>query len=91
MKVCKKIPYKHKKIADSYNNDTSSLTINIHYIQKHGHHKWKIAWEQGKSFILKQMCFSVNTDNEIALKYIDVRSSAVRQFQRVNNYLKMAK
>jgi hypothetical protein len=30
-------------------------------------------------------------DNAIELKYIDLKSSAVRRFQKINNFLKMAK
>jgi hypothetical protein len=50
---------------------------------KHGRRKWKIGRERIKSFILKQMYFSVNNDNGVALKYIDLRSSAVRRFRKV--------
>jgi hypothetical protein len=58
---------------------------------KHGLHKRKITRERRKSPVLKQMYFSVNNDNTVALKYIDLRSSAVRRFQNVNNCLKMTK
>jgi hypothetical protein len=42
--------------------------------------------ERKESFVLRQMYFSVNNDNTIAWKYIDLRSS-----QKVNSSLKMAK
>jgi hypothetical protein len=48
--------------------------------QKHGCHKRDKAWEQIKSYVLKQMYFSVNNDNAIALKYSDLRASAMWQF-----------
>jgi hypothetical protein len=44
-----------------------------------------------KSYVLKQMHFSVNDKNAIALKYFDLRTSAVQQFRKVNGCLKMAK
>jgi hypothetical protein len=44
-----------------------------------------------REFILKQTRSSMNNDNAIAWKYIDLRSSAVQQFQKMNSYLKMAK
>jgi hypothetical protein len=50
---------------------------------------WKIGQEQRKSSVHKQMYFSLNNDNAIA--YIDLRSSAVRRFQKVINCLKIAK
>jgi hypothetical protein len=33
----------------------------------------------------------MNNDNAVAWKYIDLRSGAVRWFQKVDSYLKMAK
>jgi hypothetical protein len=54
------------------------LALNICYtLQKHGRRKWKIAPEGRKSFVLKETYFSVNDDNARALKYINLRSSAV--------------
>jgi hypothetical protein len=44
--------------------------------------------ERRENFVLKQMYFSVNNDNAVAWKYIDLRPSAVRRFQKVNNCLK---
>jgi hypothetical protein len=52
--------------------------------QKENNANWR------ESFILKQTYFSANNDNAIAWKYFDLRSSAVRRFQQVNNCLKMA-
>jgi hypothetical protein len=39
--------------------------------------------ERRESFILKQTHLNVKNDNAMALKYIDFRSSAVQQFQKV--------
>jgi hypothetical protein len=39
---------------------------------KHGRFKWRTARKRRKTFVLKQMYFSVNNDNEIELKYIDL-------------------
>jgi hypothetical protein len=45
--------------------------------QKHGRRKRKTARERIKSYVLKQMYFSVNDGNAIALKYFDLRTCAV--------------
>jgi hypothetical protein len=45
--------------------------------QKHGCRRRGIARERTKSFVLKQMYFSVNDGNSIALKYFDFRTSGV--------------
>jgi hypothetical protein len=50
-----------------------------------------IMWERIKSYVLKQMNFSVNDKHEIALKYFDLRTSAVLRFQKVNSCLRMVK
>jgi hypothetical protein len=47
--------------------------------------------ERIESFGLRQTHFNVNNDNTIAWKYIDLRSSDVRRFHKVNDCLKMAK
>jgi hypothetical protein len=39
----------------------------------------------------EQTYFSVNSDNAIAWKYIDLRSDVVRRLRKVNNCLKMGK
>jgi hypothetical protein len=57
---------------------------------KHGRYKRKIAWERIESHVFKQMYFSVNDENAIALKYLDL-TSAVWQFQKVNSCLRTAK
>jgi hypothetical protein len=44
--------------------------------------------ERRESFILKQTHFSVNNDNAIAWKYIDLRPCAVWQFQKSEQLLK---
>jgi hypothetical protein len=59
--------------------------------KKHGRRKRKIARERTKSYVLKQMYFSVNDENAIALKYFDLRTSAVWPFRKVNSCLRMAK
>jgi hypothetical protein len=51
--------------------------------------KKEIKAERRENFVLKQMYFSVNNDTATALKYTDLRSSAVRRFS--NNCLKIAK
>jgi hypothetical protein len=66
-------------------------TSDIRRRHKHGRHKMKIAREWTESFILKQIYFSVNKDNVIAGKYIELRSSAVRRFREVNSCLEMVK
>jgi hypothetical protein len=38
--------------------------------------------ERKESFVLRQTYFKVNNDNEIAWKYIDFRTSAVRRFSK---------
>jgi hypothetical protein len=43
--------------------------------------------ERKESSVLKQMYFSVNNNNAITLKYIDLRSSAVRRFSRSEQLL----
>jgi hypothetical protein len=45
--------------------------------QKHRCCKRKTAREKIKCFDLKQMYFSMNDENAIALKYFDLRTSAV--------------
>jgi hypothetical protein len=52
--------------------------------QKENNAQWR------ESFILKQTHFSVNTICN-SMEYIDLRSSAVRQFQKVDSCLKTAK
>jgi hypothetical protein len=44
-----------------------------------------------RELVIKQTYFSMNNDNAVTWKYIDLGSSAVRRFQKVNNCLKMAK
>jgi hypothetical protein len=56
------------------------LTINIYFtLQK----TWTPQHENNagrkEGFVLKETRFSLNNDNEIALIYIDLRSSAVRR------------
>jgi hypothetical protein len=45
--------------------------------QKHGCCKRKIGQGRIKSYVVKQMYFSMNDENAIALKYFDLRSRAV--------------
>jgi hypothetical protein len=50
--------------------------------QKHGRRKRKIEREKIKSYVLKQMYFSVIDENAIALKYFDLRTSSVWRFRK---------
>jgi hypothetical protein len=70
-----------------YTSDTSY--VHVRREDRHGRRKRKMAPERRKSFVLKQMYFSVNSDNAIALKHFDLRYSAVWRFRNVNSCLKM--
>jgi hypothetical protein len=59
--------------------------------QNHGCRKRKIAQARIKSYDLKQMCFNMNDENAIALKYFDLRPNAAWHFRKVNSCLRMAK
>jgi hypothetical protein len=51
----------------------------------------KRAREMIKSYVLKQMLFSTDDVNARALKYFDLRTSAVLRFWKMNSYLRKAK
>jgi hypothetical protein len=70
----------HTKGAHKRNNDSSTTPIFIGInkaTQKHRRRRKKTARERIKSYVLKQMYFSVNDENATALKYFDLRISAV--------------
>jgi hypothetical protein len=58
--------------------------------QKHGRRKRKIARERIKNYVLIKMYFRVNDENTVALKYFDLRTSAVWRFQKGSSCLRMA-
>jgi hypothetical protein len=67
-------PVKYKLNFSIQVTYTSLVGTYIQREQKHGRRKRKIARECRKSFILKQMYFSANNDNSIALKHIDLQN-----------------
>jgi hypothetical protein len=76
------------------NNNLSTDNKHISYITETWTLQKERNMERRESLILKETNFSVNNDNAIAWKYIDLRSrrsSAVQKFQKANNCLKMAK
>jgi hypothetical protein len=80
----------HTNGTHNNNNDNTTAVLNK-TAQNHGHHKRKIVQERIMSYVLKQMYISVNDENAIALKYFDLRTSAVWRFRKVNSCLRMAK
>jgi hypothetical protein len=80
--------------AHGNNNDnTTPMFMGLNKTtQKHERRKRKTARERIKSYVLKQMYFSVNDKNAtIALNYFDLRTSALWRFRKVNSCLRMAK
>jgi co-chaperonin GroES (HSP10) len=83
----------HPEGTHKSNNDNNTpIIIGLNKTtQKYGRRKRKTAQENIVMFSDKCTYLSMNDENAIALKYFELRTSAVWHFRRVNSCLRAAK
>jgi hypothetical protein len=82
-------------MSHNINNDKNTTTMFIRLNKTTQKKTWtpqeKTSAGKNKELCSKKMYFSVNYENEIALKYFDLKSSAAWRFRKENICLRMGK